>query len=142
MQRQKKRGGFSFKSVESVESYCSQVQTGAKARRFSTATTVIFLDRVDGILLVGKDKDKDSVTGAALVRISSPHSLPLIAVAHTEQHTVDDHIKFIQRLKRRKHEDLMDLDKFHNHTAELFRGEAIGNFLELDIWCRYMVRPG
>lgn len=110
------------------------------ARRFSTAATVIFLDRVEGILPVGKDKD--SVTGAALVRISSPHSLPLIAVAHTEQRTVDDHIKFIQRLKRRKDEDLIDLDKFHNHTAELFRGEAIGKFLELDIWCRCMVRPG
>ena len=126
--------------MESVESYCSQVETGAKARRFSTVTIVIFLDRVDGILPVGKDKD--SVTGAALVRISSRHSLPLIAVAHTEQRTVDDHIQFIQRLKRRKHEDLMDLDKFHNNTAELFRGEAIGNFLELDVWCRYMVRLG
>ena len=116
------------------------METGAKARRFSTATTVIFLDRVEGILPVGKDKD--SVTGAALVRISSPHSLPLIAVAHTEQRTVDDHINFIQRLKRWKHEDLMDLDKFHNHTAELFGGEAIGNFLELDVRCRCMVRPG
>lgn len=87
-------------------------------------------------------EDKDSVNGTALVRISSQQSLPLIAVVHTEQRTVNNHVDFIQRLKRPKDKDPMDLDELHNDTAELFRGKPIGKFLGLDVLWLRMVPQG